>query len=538
MRGGGGRARAGAATRDDIRAAQRADQRRGYGTDYYSGNTGLSRTKDPDRPSDPRTDLGSRNLTPPNLTDAQKKALEERRKSQEGRDKTTTPSKPGEGAQPGANKVPVIPVNPNAGGAAPSGGRKSSKSIEMLTGGSPADPGYLRLVCFYSFPEDSTDTVKVTVNLNNAKGVGFDEVCFTLKYDPGFLAFVAPVSATRAALLGGDSYVDDEGAEYPHALVRSASDGYVNYVDRQAGVVRYMAHSVNRDPLKSQGPLATLVFRVLQHSGSTQIKFVFDANQVAPLDLAALDAAHTVFSATQPRYWTLVAEKAADHLGSSKSWQDGTLDVVIIPRLDLTSERTRLQDYLTDGDAKASATPEDSGIRLHIVPSNPSVQVGDEFDMRIDLENPNHAEFDTLQLFLAYNPRTLLPLDHDDDNWIRSGVNVFDGAFRKVFPFDLQLENSIDMETGLIDYQMKNIGQSLRTEGTFAAIRFRALAPIPSTRIKVLYHKRGDSPTTGIFQGAKDMLGWSDDLTDGVDFVSIEIREKQAPTEVALPASQ
>lgn len=527
-----------ALSRDDIDAQKQADQRRGYGTNYPS--TGLTRTIDPNRPTTPG--LESRGISPSNLTPEQQRALEARRKAQEEAAKAAAGSKGAPPSDKGAPPTVAPKVVPPGEGAQPSTGKTTStgrrgggKSIEMISGKGAVDPGYLRLALFRTFPEDSTDTVRVTVNLNNARSVAFDEVCFTLRYDPGFLEFIPPASATRAAILGGRFFIEDEGSGYPHAFVRSPTEGYVNYVEPEAGIIRYMAHSLNRDPLKGQGPLANILFRIRQTSGSTDVKFVFTNDQAAPHDLVVMDASHTVSSATVPRYWTLVAEKAQDRLGDSKSWLDGTLDVTIVPRLDLTAQRERLTRYLFNGAANPSATPEDYGIRIKVVPSVPSVVVGEEFDMQIVLENPNRAPFDAVQLFLAYNPATLLPLDHDEDNWIREGINVFDGDFRAVFPFDVHLENSINMLTGLVDYRMKRMFEPLTGEGTLATIRFVALAPISGTRMKGLFHVRAASPTTGVFRNGKDVLGWTDDLTDGVDFVTIEIRDAEI---AELPASQ
>lgn len=522
----------GAASRDEIDAQKRADERRGY-----TPVTGV-------RVTDPRTNVDIRGITAPNLTPEQQKILDDRRRAaqersgaREARDsQTATPPGPATPAVPSV-KLPVPPTQTKP--AAPSTGRGSGKNIDVSGAAGLEDPGFLTLFLSQAFPEDSTDTVELTVRMNNSRALAFDTLSFTLEYDPEFLEFVPPASATRTAELGTPHFLEDEADRYELALVRSATAGYLNYVDPDAGLIRYQAHPPEFEPLRGQGPIAGMTFRIKKNIGWTEVRFIFESKDAAPWDLLVMDAARGVTSATPPAYWTSVTEKGEDRLGSPRTWTDGALGVMVYPRRNLAEGRERRSVYIAGDSRKAvpEATPEDLGVRIMILPSSPSVEREEEFDMLIQLENPNRVAFDTLNLFLAYNPSVLLALDHDEDNWIRAGVNVFDGDSRKLFPFDIHLENSIDMYTGLVNYQMRKAFDPLDGEGTLALIRFKAIAPIPATRMKALFHVRGLTPTTGVFRNNKDVLGWSDDLTDGVEFASIEIREREGSLETELPAS-
>ena len=526
------------ASRADIQAAAQADARR-------SARATLSR--DQQIESIRGINRSTSNYgSGTGLSEQQQQLLEQRRREIEQRRQQLEAQRGGRSATGEATGRRPAPVRPPGGGTTSTGNkpRGTSGNIDVSGGQGTVDAGLLTLSLSHSYPEEATGLVDLAVRLNNSKSISLDLVNFTLKYDPDFLEFLPPASATRAAELGTVYYIEDEGGDFSLALSHKLPEGYVNYVEPEVGVVRYRAHTPTPDAIAGKGTLAMLRFRFKQKVGSTNIEFIFRKDELPFIELAELDAAHLVRSETDTGYWTEVRLEGKDQLGKEKEPLDGALSTNIVAWRDLSVGSGRRQAVyrmpgeLSEGEIE-DATFMDFGTSIALTPEVPVVAEGEVFDMQVWLRNPNHAEFDTVELFLAYNPRVLRPVDNDENNWIQGGINLHDGDSHETFPFDVQLENEILPRPGYILYRMKRTLDPMRTEGLIGTVRFKALRQTAGTRLKILFHKDGESPTTGLFRNGHDVLGWSDDLTDGVQFDRITIVGAE-PSVVAAgqPASQ
>jgi hypothetical protein len=88
----------------------------------------------------------------------------------------------------------------------------------------------------------------------------------------------------------------------------------------------------------------------------------------------------------------------------------------------------------------------DTAIRL--IPTREQVQVGEEFDVQIELVNPNQVSFDSVSLYMLYDNRVLEAVDRDDNNWITAGITVHDGASHDKFPLEMSKSNRINPKSG------------------------------------------------------------------------------------------
>jgi hypothetical protein len=83
-----------------------------------------------------------------------------------------------------------------------------------------------------------------------------------------------------------------------------------------------------------------------------------------------------------------------------------------------------------DAEASISQGTAEGGITLQLKSQRSTINVGDEFLVDIDYDNPKRAELDTVKLKLKFDPKVLQVVDYDDDNWITQGVNIHDGDVR------------------------------------------------------------------------------------------------------------
>jgi hypothetical protein len=154
--------------------------------------------------------------------------------------------------------------------------------------------------------------------------------------------------------------------------------------------------------------------------------------------------------------------------------------------------------------------------RIRLVPEKEQVEVGEQFDVFAVLVNPQGVLFDSISLYLRYDPRVLKIVDTDENNRMTLGVNISDGEFEERFPLELCRANRADQDTGTIVYDMETFGEPLSAAGPFARIRFEALRPIKQTYVLFGFNAAGQRPTTGIFRYQADVLAEAGDWRDGV----------------------
>jgi hypothetical protein len=125
-----------------------------------------------------------------------------------------------------------------------------------------------------------------------------------------------------------------------------------------------------------------------------------------------------------------------------------------------------------------TAEPDDSvdRLRLALVTPGPYIESGEVGVADVVLINPSELPFDQLRFRIRYQPEMVKILDADADNYITSGINIFDGDFHPYFPFDFHGANEVDPERGVITYHMGAVGGSFAfPSGTVARIVYRML---------------------------------------------------------------
>jgi hypothetical protein len=119
---------------------------------------------------------------------------------------------------------------------------------------------------------------------------------------------------------------------------------------------------------------------------------------------------------------------------------------------------------------------EDEGerIRLTIVSPGRFVESGGVSHADIVLLNPAEMAFDELKFRIRYNADSIKILDADENNYITTGINLFDGDFHLDFPFDVHRINRVDPDRGYLDYRVGSTrGPRAYQSGTVARIVFR-----------------------------------------------------------------
>jgi len=170
------------------------------------------------------------------------------------------------------------------------------------------------------------------------------------------------------------------------------------------------------------------------------------------------------------------------------------------------------------------------GIELAFEPEKASLKAGEEMNIAVRWTNPYLTDIDLLKLEVRVDPALLQLVDSDKGNATRLGANWLQGN-RRAFPFDYNVENSLDPKSGRGRYIAGMMQEAaLPEDGIVATIRVRALPPPTgrATKTNVLWapFEGGDFPsprgTQVLFLG-RDMLGTADDHNDGLVSASVTV---------------
>jgi len=149
----------------------------------------------------------------------------------------------------------------------------------------------------------------------------------------------------------------------------------------------------------------------------------------------------------------------------------GTLpaNLLIVPRGD--SPR-KLMPSLSE--AAMIGVDERVGLRIEADPE--TVKAGDEWVVSLVLQNEPALQFNDLNVRVLFDPDKLEVVDWHRGNWIREGVNIYDGFAHEQYPFDVFIANRADNERGEIVYHMGTTAACIFPSGEFARIKFKAKA--------------------------------------------------------------
>lgn len=311
------------------------------------------------------------------------------------------------------------------------------------------------------------------VALRNARKSKFKTLEFSLRYDPDVLEPLGIDDSTIAELLSGDARAT---------------------VNTRKGIVYYraeLAESRNDDTFE----IAKIQWKARGHSSNSPL--VLMNTDEHPSRILSADGANIL--QMRDENGEVVVSERTGLLDASVAVAPGKSTSADLEESEGTLSSLILANRISEGTAEG-------GVTLALRPRKRSVSAGEDFLVDIVYSNPHRAELDTLRLTVKFDPRVLEVVDYDNNNWITTGVNIFDGDYHEELPFDYHIRNTAFNAAGEIRYEM---GFSNRTTvpaaGTVATIRFRAKTSAPSTFIGFDLNE----DTAGIPATAVSFLGFN-----------------------------
>ncbi len=281
---------------------------------------------------------------------------------------------------------------------------------------------YFRPFQILSRAGDSFDT---TVEVFNSSGEPFDELVLAIKYDP---LVVAPEEVNDAAI-------------YKYASEPSLQ------VNRSKGEIRYAAR-LKQNISQTTTTLLTLRWRALNPVLYSEIGFLLN------------DEA------------TRIGKGGGNILGYVAAGErtGGALSagVVISPRDD--SPRTIIPPLTETALARV-----DQRVELHLEAEPETARKGEEWIVSVMLRNDPALPFNDLRARIFFRPDRLQVEDWHTGNWIRQGINIYDGFAHERYPFDVHRANSADNVRGEILYHVGTRLARYFPSGEIARIKFKAL---------------------------------------------------------------
>jgi hypothetical protein len=115
-------------------------------------------------------------------------------------------------------------------------------------------------------------------------------------------------------------------------------------------------------------------------------------------------------------------------------------------------------------------------VTLHLESDSETVAKGEEWIVSLALRNAAAVPFNDLCVHLFFDPAKLQLVDWHQGNWIRQGINIYDGFAHDAYRFDVFRANSADNERGEVLYRVGSRAAQMFPSGVFAKIKFKALA--------------------------------------------------------------
>lgn len=223
---------------------------------------------------------------------------------------------------------------------------------------------------------------------------------------------------------------------------------------------------------------------------------------------------------------TQIIANGKDILGTENEKYDGIIPTGIIILDDIKDKKGKIQlDHeLMKNLDKRPPLMQPGKITLKLESDTKVVRPGEVFDVSVHISNPEAEIFDKLSMYIRYNPEILKVIDYDKRNWIRKGVNIFDGFARRKFPFDYHLRNEANNYLGTIDYRMGTSRLDPFPSGEIARIRFQAVNAGKKASISFA-QTSSRSPDTSITSMGKDLLAPEQWLDDDFQELNITIAE-------------
>ena len=169
------------------------------------------------------------------------------------------------------------------------------------------------------------------------------------------------------------------------------------------------------------------------------------------------------------------------------------------------------------------------GAHLHLVANKKNIPLNEDFYVGVWFENPRMLDVSKVALKIRFDPNVLEVVDDDGNNWVTTGVNVFDGDYHDKFPFDIHVENSASNDSGLIHYVVACTQRRvLPDRGYIARVRFRPKAT-GTTRIEFELGPDDDPFRTQVTFLGNDILGSPERGDSGVENLTVTLGPPELP---------
>ena len=134
-------------------------------------------------------------------------------------------------------------------------------------------------------------------------------------------------------------------------------------------------------------------------------------------------------------------------------------------------------------------------------PAEGSFEPGQWLVVDIGLTNPQAMLFDEVRLAGRFDPEAVAVVDADRENWIHQGVNLLDGPFHSLWPWDMHYANAANNTTGYFYYRMGMSNLREQPDGPIARLFVRIKEPVDAPLFSwILNHEAPvHQPQTGVY---------------------------------------
>ncbi|MFH1855928.1 MAG: cohesin domain-containing protein [Candidatus Omnitrophota bacterium] len=157
-----------------------------------------------------------------------------------------------------------------------------------------------------------------------------------------------------------------------------------------------------------------------------------------------------------------------------------------------------------------------------------TVGVGDIFSVDVCLDNSSATVFDSVMMWIAFNPAVLEVQDSDAG---AEGIQILSDPL-SIYNFNYHGSNIAN--NGIINFQESFLGNPSNASGVFARIDFKALALTEITNIDFNFNEWGFTPTTAVIYGGNDVLALSLNHADGAFGAGVQVVPEPSSTALLL----
>jgi len=271
------------------------------------------------------------------------------------------------------------------------------------------------------------DTLETEVRVYNSSGGPYDQIDLHLRYDPLVVAPERVNDAPIYKLLAG-----------PPRLRVNQSKGDLEYTAQ-----------LTQGILKTTATLLAIQWRALNPIFHSEIGFVSDDEG------------------------TRIGRDGGNILGFVAAGKriGGAMPGIIVVSPRDNSPRQIIPPF---GEIVVASLSE--FVSLHLQADSDAVAKGEEWIVSLTLRNDAAIPFNDVRVRVLFDPAKLQVVDWHQGNWIRQGINIYDGFAHETYPFDVFEANAADNARGEILYRVGSRAARMFPGGTFARIKFKALA--------------------------------------------------------------